>query len=117
MVEQRADHRGEERERHHGDEQVERDLAARLAQRHVEEDRAGQSDRDQRVAGAGDRVQVEEPDHADLVGGAPRPRRTDPAGRPRAGAHRAAHQQAEGLDPGADGASDRRKQRHGNHPD
>ena len=53
VVEQRADHRCQQRERHHRDEQVERDLAAGLAERHVEEDRAGQPDRDQRVARAG----------------------------------------------------------------
>ncbi|BCY05244.1 hypothetical protein L3i22_003320 [Actinoplanes sp. L3-i22] len=62
-------------------------------------------------------MQVEEPDHADLVGGATRPDGADPAGRPGAAAHGSTHHQAYGFDAGADGASEGRKQRHGNHPD
>jgi hypothetical protein len=107
VVEQRAHHRGQQRERHHRDEQVQRDLAARLAQRHVEEDGAGQPDRDQRVAGAGDRVQVEQPDHADLVRGTLGARVADPAGGPGAAAHGAPQQHADRPHTGADRSSER----------
>ena len=103
VVQQRADHRGEHGERHHGHQQVERDLAAGLAERHVEEDRAGQADGDQGVAGAGERVQVEQADHADLAAGTPGPGPAGPAGHPAAAAHRTAQQQTDGANAGADG--------------
>src|SRR6185369_1126858 len=41
---------------------------------HVEEDRSGQTDGDERVAGAGDRVQVEQAHHARVVDTATPPR-------------------------------------------
>src|SRR5690606_9800703 len=64
------DHGRKQRERHHRDEQVQRDLAAGLAERRGEEDGAGQADRHQRVPGTRGRVQVQQAHHAHLTGGA-----------------------------------------------
>ena len=49
-VERRADERGDHRERRHRERQVEEDLPARVVRVEVEEERAGQGDRDQGIA-------------------------------------------------------------------
>jgi hypothetical protein len=66
-VQHRAHHGRQQRERGHRDEQVQRDAGARLADRHVEEDRPGQAHRDQGVTGAGQGVEVDEPVHSALA--------------------------------------------------
>jgi hypothetical protein len=66
-IEQWSNDGREKCERDHRDQQVEGDSPAGLTGGHVEEDRAGEADGDERIAGAGDRVQVKQPHHAGVA--------------------------------------------------
>ena len=59
-VQQRADDRREQRERRHGDRQIQRHPAPRLVRRHREEHRRGQRDGDHHVARGVHRVQLDQ---------------------------------------------------------
>ena len=74
-VEERPDQRRHDRERQHRHAEEQRHLAAGLVGRHLEEQRAGQRDRDRRVAGGVERVQLDQP-------GQPASRRLPRRGRP-----------------------------------
>ena len=67
-VEERPDQRRDDREREHGQAEEQRDLAAGLAGGHLEEERAGQRDRDRRVAGGVERVQLDQPEQPAVAG-------------------------------------------------
>ena len=67
-VEERADQRRHDRERQHRQAEEQRDLAAGLARRDLEEQRAGQRDRDGGVAGRVERVQLDEAGEPGAVG-------------------------------------------------
>ncbi len=92
-VQERPDQRRQDRERQHRQQQEEQDLAPRLTRRHLEEQRAGQGDRDRGVAGGAERVHLDEPRQPRRAG-ALRTRRAPgldhgeapgPTGRPRGG--------------------------------
>jgi hypothetical protein len=70
MVEHRTHDRGEQRKRQHRDQQVQRDAPASFASGYRKEDRAGETQSDERVAGTRRGVQVEQAFHAGLAGGA-----------------------------------------------
>ncbi len=97
-VQQRADDGGQQRERGHRDQQVERDPAAGLAGRHREEDRGRQRDRDQHVAERVQRVQFDQFGEARLARALGRGGPADP---PAGAVHHPA-----GPQPGAGGAAD-----------
>lgn len=113
MVEHRADHRGEQCERHHRHQQVERHTGACLAERRTEEDRAGEPDGDQGVSGAGRSVQIEQPGHARLAAGSALTHLQDLATRPAAAVCRAAQHRAGAAEGGPHGVPERAKQPHG----
>ena len=76
-VEERADQRRDDRERQHRQREEQRDLTARLTGRDLEEQRAGERDRDGRVTGGVEGVQPDQLGEAGLAGalgpgGAPR---------------------------------------------
>ena len=67
-VEERSDQRRDDRERQHRQAEEQRDLAARLAGRDLEEQRAGQRDRHRGVAGGVEGVQLDQPRQPGVAG-------------------------------------------------
>ena len=67
-VEERADQRRHDRERQHRQAEEQRDLVARLARGHLEEQAAGQRDRHRGVAGGVEDVHLDQPGQAGLAG-------------------------------------------------
>ncbi len=67
-VEERADQRRHDRERQHREAEEQRDLVARLARGHLEEQAAGQRDRHRGVAGGVEDVHLDQPVQAGLAG-------------------------------------------------
>ena len=67
-VEERPEQRRHDRERQHRQAEEQRDLAARLAGRHLEEQRAGQRDRHRGVAGGVEGVHLDQPREPRPVG-------------------------------------------------
>ena len=67
-VEERADQRRDDRERQHRQAEEQGHLAARLAGGHLEEQGAGQRDRDGRVAGGVEGVELDQPGQPGVAG-------------------------------------------------
>jgi hypothetical protein len=67
-VEERADERRHDRERQHREPEEQRDLVARLARGHREEQAAGQRDRHRGVAGGVEDVHLDQPVQTGLAG-------------------------------------------------
>jgi hypothetical protein len=115
-VEEWADDRSEQGKRCHGDQQVQSDTIACLIGRHAEEDRAGKAHRDQGVAGARGRVQVEQAHHANFAGAALHSNRTDIPGNPSPHSRAAARRYTGTFDRGAHGSTRAAHYRHAHHP-
>ena len=109
-VEERADQRRHDRERQHRQAEEQRDLVARLARRHLEEQAAGQRDRHRGVAGGVEDVHLDQPVQAGLAGalglrGAAGLDHGEPAG-PRRAAPQRAQPAAGRLRPAGEAAPD-----------
>ncbi len=79
-VERRADHRCDDRERRHRDQQVEQDVPALGVRRRAEEDGAGQRDRDHRVRAVAQHLVPDERGQPGLAGAVGLAGRADPLG-------------------------------------